>query len=148
MTVNAKEIEIVKAFIAAINKRSLSELSDLMTEDHTFIDSAGSIESGREKMIAGWEAYYQMFPDYEIHVETMLADEAIVAVFGSASGTYNGRRGLVHENRIEMPASWKAIVVNGKIKSWQVYADWTEGVRIIEEDKESGLQQFEGRGLR
>jgi limonene-1,2-epoxide hydrolase len=133
----SNEINVVKAFIAAINRRNPSAISDLMTEDHTFVDSAGRIESGRENMTAGWEGYFRMFPDYEIQVESILGDKALVAVFGSASGTYNGKRGLVPENRIEMPAAWKAIVANGKIKHWQVYADWTEGCRIIAEDKEA-----------
>jgi limonene-1,2-epoxide hydrolase len=131
----SNEINVVMAFIRAINRRNPSEISDLMTEDHTFVDSVGRIESGRENMTAGWEAYFRMFPDYEIRVENILADKTLVAVFGSASGTYNGKRGLIPENRIEMPAAWKAIVANGKIKLWQVYADWTEGCRIIDEDK-------------
>jgi hypothetical protein len=37
-----------------------------------------------------------------------------------------------------MPAAWKAVVENGKVKLWQVYADWIEGIRIITEDKERG----------
>jgi limonene-1,2-epoxide hydrolase len=131
----SNEINVVMAFIRAINRRNPSEISDLMTEDHTFVDSVGRIKSGRENMTAGWEAYFRMFPDYEIRVENILADKTLVAVFGSASGTYNGKRGLVPENKIEMPAAWKAIVANGKIKLWQVYADWTEGCRIIDEDK-------------
>ena len=125
----SKEIDVVKAFIAAINRRAPSEISRLMTEDHTFVDSAGSIQSGRENMTAGWEEYFRMFPDYKIRVENILQDKALVAAFGSASGTYNGKRGLVPENRIEMPAAWKAVVENGKIKLWQVYADWTEGMQ-------------------
>ena len=134
----SNEIDVVKAFIAAINRRAPSEISGLMTEDHTFVDSSGSIQSGRENMTAGWEEYFRMFPDYKIQVESILQDKAFVAVFGSASGTYNGKRGLVPENRIEMPAAWKAVVENDKIKLWQVYADWTEGNRIINEDKEMG----------
>ena len=134
----SNEINVVKAFIAAINRRNPSEISGLMTEDHTFVDSAGNIESGREKMTAGWAEYFRMFPDYEIQIESILGDKIFVAVFGSASGTYNGKRGLVPENRIKMPAAWKAIVANGKIKHWQVYADWTGGCRIIEEDKKAG----------
>jgi hypothetical protein len=86
-------------------------------------------------MTAAWKEYFRMFPDFQIHVERLLADEAVVAVFGSTSGTYNGKRGLVPENRIGMPAAWKALVANGKIKLWQVYADWTEGCKTIEEDK-------------
>jgi limonene-1,2-epoxide hydrolase len=131
------EINTVKALIAAINQRNPSEISSMMTEDHVFIDSAGNVAEGREKMTTGWKKYFQMFPDYEIKVENILAEKTLVAIFGSASGTFHGKRGLVPENRIEMPAAWKAIVVNGKIKLWQVYADWTEGQRIIHEDQES-----------
>jgi ketosteroid isomerase-like protein len=134
----SNEIDVVKAFIAAINRRAPSEISALMTEDHTFVDSGGGIQSGRKNMTAGWEEYFRMFPNYKIQVESILGDKALVAVFGSASGTYNGKRGLVPENRIEMPAAWKAVLENGKVKLWQVYADWTEGSRIINEDKEMG----------
>jgi uncharacterized protein (TIGR02246 family) len=137
-TMPCSEINVVKAFIAAINRRNPSEISDLMTEDHTFVDAAGKTQSGRENMTAGWEAYFRMFPDYKIQVESMLGDKTLVAVFGSASGTYSGKRGLVPENRIEMPAAWKAMVTNGKIKHWQVYADWSEGRKIIAEDKSAG----------
>ena len=133
----SNEIDIVKAFIAAINRRAPSEISRLMTEDHVFVDSTGTVHAGREKMTAEWEEYLGMFPDYRIEVESILAEKAVVAVFGSAAGTYNGRRGLVPENRIEMPAAWKAVVESGRVKLWQVYADWTEGTRIINEDKET-----------
>lgn len=78
-----------------------------------------------------------MFPDYEIRVENMLRDGSLVAVFGSACGTYNGKRGLVSANRIEMPAAWKAIVENGKVKFWQVFTDWTAGCKTIDEDGKS-----------
>ena len=131
-------IDVVNSFIAAINQGNPSEISGLMTEDHSFVDSLGRINSGRERMTAGWEEYFGMFPDYRIQVGAILAEEGLVAVFGSACGTYNGKRGLVPENRIEMPAAWKAVVENGKVKLWQVYADWTEGIRIINEDKERG----------
>ena len=135
----SNEINVVKAFIEAINRHAPSEILSLMTEDHTFVDSSGKILSGREYMTAGWQQYFRMFPDYKIQVESILGNKALVAVFGSASGTYNGKRGLVAENRIEMPAAWKAVVENGRVKLWQVYADWTEGNRIINEDKKKGL---------
>jgi len=132
------EIDVVNAFVAAINRRNPHEICDLMTEDHTFVDSGGRVESGRQKMTAGWCEFFRMFPDYTIHVETILADHDLVAVFGSASGTYNGKRGPVLQNRIEMPAAWRAVVQNGQVKRWQVYADWTEGVRTIAEDNAVG----------
>lgn len=134
----SNEIDVVKAFIAAINRRDLSELSSLMSEDHTFVDSGGTTQSGRETMLAGWQEYFRTFPDYRLQVDRMLQDRDLVAVFGSASGTYNGKRGLVPDNRIEMPAAWKAVVENGKIRLWQVYTDWTEGCKIMDEDGRTG----------
>jgi len=133
------DIKVVKSFIAAINRRDPSEISNLMTEDHTFVDSGGRIHTGREKMANNWEMYFRMFPDYKITVESILGDKVLVAVFGTACGTYNDKRGLVPENRIEMPAAWKAIVKNGRVKLWQVYADWTEGSRIMNEDRERSI---------
>jgi len=135
---DSNDIDVVKAFIAAINEGNVSQLSSLMTDDHTFVDSAGRVEAGRDHMTAGWTQYFRMFPDYRIEIQNILQAEGLVAVFGSASGTYNGKRGLVPENRIEMPAAWKAIVENDKIKFWQVYADWTEGWKTIGADQRAG----------
>ncbi len=132
------DADVVAAFITAINRHDLAALADLMSEDHTFIDSSGRRVSGRKEMIEGWKTYFAMFPDFEILVDTTLNETGTVAVFGSVSGTYNGKRGLVQKNRIAMPAAWKASVADGKVKLWQVYCDWTEGMRIIEEDKKSG----------
>ena len=134
----SREIAAVRAFVGAINKGDVAELSGLMTEDHTFIDSGGTVESGRDTMTKGWQKYLQMFPDYKVEIESVLQEGDLVAAFGSASGTYNGRRGLVPENKIEMPAAWRAIVEDGKIKVWQVYADWTEGYKVIDEDNAQG----------
>jgi hypothetical protein len=66
-------------------------------------------------------------------------------VFGLAAGTYNGKRGLVPANRIEMPAAWQAVVAGDRIKIWQVYADWTAGCKIIDEDQRTGPTGAPGR---
>ncbi|MEW5702519.1 MAG: nuclear transport factor 2 family protein [Candidatus Zixiibacteriota bacterium] len=127
-------IAVVHAFIAAINEGDVNGLSRLMADDHTFVDSLGHVETRRDKMTAGWATYFGMFPDYRIEVETIFEHGDMVAVFGRAVGTYNGKRGLVLANRVVMPAAWKAIVANGKIRHWQVYADWSEGLKTIEAD--------------
>lgn len=129
---------IIAEFVAAINRRDVATLGNLMTEDHTFIDSSGKRVSGREEVVAGWKAYFAMFPDFAIRADTTLNDKGTFAIFGSVSGTYNGRRGLVAQNRITMSAAWKAIVADGKVKLWQVYCDWREGMHIIDEDQKSG----------
>jgi hypothetical protein len=62
-----------------------ARLSKLTTEDHTFASSSGAVESGRDKMIKGWDGYFPMFPDYRVEVDCMLEDGSLVTVFGSAS---------------------------------------------------------------
>jgi ketosteroid isomerase-like protein len=136
-SINSKAAEVVWSFIEAINRHDVVEISALMTRDHSFIDPAGRLVTGRDAMIEGWTGYFRMFPDYKILIEQIVADGSVVAAFGSASGTFNGKRGLVPANKIEMPAAWKAVVESCQIKIWQVYADWTTGVKIMEEDQKA-----------
>ena len=110
-----KEIRTVKAFNNAINEGNIELLSSLMTNDHTFIDASGAAHSGNKEMTEGWRDFLRMFPDYKNNFESVLQDGNLVVALGTASGTYNGNRGLVPENRIEWTAAWKAIVENDKI---------------------------------
>src|SRR5712692_10272761 len=58
----------ILAFIDRINAHDVAGLGALMSDDHTFIDAHGNQVSGREKMIGGWRAYFEWFPDYWIEV--------------------------------------------------------------------------------
>ncbi len=53
---------------------------------------------------------------------------------------YQNQRGLIPQNRIEMPVAWKAIVKDGKVKFWQGHADWCVRIKIIEEDQKSNSE--------
>jgi len=132
-----KEIKIVQSFNNAINQGNVDSISSLMAEDYTFIDASGTAHSGVKEMTEGWKDFLNMFPDYQNNFEHILQDGNLVVALGTASGTYNGNRGLIPENRIKWTAAWKAIVENDKIKLWQVHADWTEAIKIIEEDQKS-----------
>ncbi len=134
---DTEEIRIVNTFNNAINEGNVELLSSLMTEDHTFIDAGGNAHSGVQEMTEGWKEFFQMFPDYKNSFKNILQNGNLVVALGTASGTYNGKRGLVSENRINWSAAWKVIVENNKVKLWQVYSDWTEAIKIIEEDQNS-----------
>jgi hypothetical protein len=57
-----------------------------------------------------------------------------VAALGFASATFQGlsdRKG----NYWHLPASWKAVIKNGKIYLWQVYADSKIPYDIIKKSK-------------
>ncbi len=116
-------IETVLDFLDRINKRDADKLAELMSEDHVFIDSLGNTMQGREKMRAGWRGYYSFCPDYWVTHEETLGNGNIVAVFGAAGGTIAANGKLPPENKWRTSAAWLAVVENGLVKKWQVYAD-------------------------
>jgi uncharacterized protein (TIGR02246 family) len=116
-------IETVLDFLALINKRDADKLAGLMTEDHLFIDSLGNAVRGREKMREAWRGYYSFCPDYWISHQEILESGNTVAVFGTAGGTIATNGKLPPENKWRTLAAWLAVVENGLVKEWRVYAD-------------------------
>lgn len=118
-----KPTAVVLQFIERINAADITAMCGLMPEDHVFIDGLGNRVVGREKLRAGWKGYFALFPDYRISHEEIFEDHDVIAVFGSASGTYAVDGKLPKENHWEIPAAWKAVVRNGLIAEWRVYCD-------------------------
>src|SRR5580658_10295755 len=116
-------VETVLEFMDRINRRDGDALAELMTEDHVFMDSLGQSVRGREKMRAGWRGYYSFCPDYWVTHAEILQNGNRVAVFGSAGGTIAAKGELPSENKWQIPAAWLALVENGLVKEWRVYAD-------------------------
>ncbi len=79
---------VAQAFVRAINRQDVDALAELMTEEHRFIDSLGTIVEGRDRMRAGWKSYFSMVPDYTIAVEETYCDGPVVVMLGKAQGTY------------------------------------------------------------
>jgi len=132
MTMSSKTIQ---AFARAINDHDVEAIADLMTDDHTFIDSQNNAVTGKAAMKAGWKGYFELFPDYKIEVTDIIESESIIAAFGFADGTFGNINNLNKNNHFHIPAAWKAIVENEKIKLWQVYADAKIPFDIIEKNK-------------
>jgi len=109
-------IETVLVFLDRINQHDPDKLAAVMSEDHVFIESLGRTMRGREKMRQGWRSYYNMCPDYRVSHEEIFANGNVVAIFATGGGTIRG-------NRWEAPAAWRAVIDNGLVKEWRVYAD-------------------------
>ena len=122
-------------FVDAINGHNADKLYSLMTDDHTFIDAHGNEVSGKDKMKAGWTGYFQWFPDYKIEITDIFSNGETIAGFGFASGTYKGIKSDKDENYWRLPAAWKALVSDNKIKLWQVYADTKIPFDYIDKNK-------------
>jgi len=124
----------VLAFIDSINAHDVPGILGYLADDHVFIDAQDTEHKGKQRMGENWSEYFVLFPDYTIEVEDVLERDELVAVFGYASATYKG----LTENRTNfwrLPAAWKSIVEGGKIKLWQVYADYALILDIIEKNK-------------
>jgi ketosteroid isomerase-like protein len=116
-------VELVLKFLEKINQHDVHGLASLMSEQHVLVDSLGNRFQGREKLEAGWQAYFNMCPDYAVSHEEIFDHGNIVAVFGFAGGTIAAKGGLKPENRWRVPAAWMATVRSGKLVEWRVYAD-------------------------
>jgi len=123
--------KIVQEFIQAINTADVSELNDLMSEDHLFIDAHDNRVKGRDAMLEGWKGYFSMFPDYKIEITEIAEFDSFICVLGYAGGTYKNIKNSENTNYWRVPAAWKVIVENDKVKHWQVYADNSFALDII-----------------
>lgn len=113
-------LETVKAYLARINAGDAAGLAEISAPDLRFVDALGKeYPLGRE----GWEAYFSDFPDYRIEVTTIQSDGTMVAIFGTASGSFRGYGTGVPGAAWRVPAAWRAIVRAGKLVEWQVYCD-------------------------
>jgi ketosteroid isomerase-like protein len=122
-------IQVVLQFEKLINGRNAEAIAAFMTADGAFVDSLGNRIQGAEKLRAAWLGYLKMVPDYSIS-HSIFAEGSTVAVFGSAQGTFSKDGQLDKGNFWKTPAAWRAVVKDGKIDLWQVYAD-NEPIRAI-----------------
>lgn len=109
-------VDTVFAFFAAINHHDSDQLAALMSEDRVFIDSLGGSVHGREEMRIGWRGHFAFCPDSRVSHNNIFHTGNTVAVFGSVGGT-------IREIRWQTPAAWRAMVYQGVIYEFRVYAD-------------------------
>lgn len=123
-------LDVALQFVGYINGHNIGGLTALMTEDHRFIDSLGAEIKGRSAMRSAWIGYFVMIPDYTISIQETFVRDDIVIILGKARGTYSVDGKLLQENRWEFPLALRAVVQDGKLSEWRVYAD-NEPVRTI-----------------
>jgi ketosteroid isomerase-like protein len=111
------------AFVKAINHRDIEKLWKLMSDEHRFVDSLGTVVQGRDKMRDGWAGYFSMVPDYTVIVDETFSDGATVVMLGAAQGTYVKDGQLLKENFWQTPAAWRAQIRDEKVAEWRVSAD-------------------------
>jgi ketosteroid isomerase-like protein len=114
---------VAKQFVVAINHQDLDALSELMPEEHRFIDSLGRVLRGRDNVRAGWIEYFRMVSDYSIELQETFIKGPVVVMLGLAQGSYAVDGRLTELDRWSSPAVFRAFIDDGKVKEWRVYAD-------------------------
>jgi ketosteroid isomerase-like protein len=127
---SASPVETVLKFEQLINSRSPDAICGLLTEDSVFIDSLGNRAAGMDYLRKAWAGYFKMVPDYLISHSDIFSSGETVAMLGSAQGTFSKGGPLNNEDFWKTPAAWRAVVKDGKIALWQVFAD-NEPIRAI-----------------
>jgi limonene-1,2-epoxide hydrolase len=129
-------LDTALAFVQAINRADLAALRALMTEDHTFTDALGNRTSGAEKMIVGWQYFFDAIPAYWIRTDAAFADGLQVALFGEAGGKWRVD-GRILTPTWSVRAAWLAQMESGKVKAWSVYCDtaWGKPAEAPAQDK-------------
>jgi len=127
------ESDVVRAalrFVNEINRHDVAALLNLMSEDHLFVDALGQEVRGKDRLREAWNGYFTLVPDYRIVIEDHMQAGLVVGLFGSAAGTLSVGGVLAPSGRWKTPAAWRAVVRDGRIERWQVFAD-NEPVRKL-----------------
>ena len=126
--------DLILEFVDRINAQDADGVASFMAIDHVFVDAHDHVHEGKQMMRDAWSEYFKIFPDYKIEVEDVLEQENRLAIFGHASATYKGTA-AGPSNFWRLPAAWKAVISEGKIKLWQLYCDYKIIYDIIQKNQ-------------
>ena len=107
--------DIVIAFNQAITEQDVDKLAALMTNDHTFIDSAGQKFEGKEKAVEIWQGFFAAFPDYQNHFEKLVEKDGLVIATGKSTCS--------NEPALDGSALWTVMQRDEQVSEWRVYED-------------------------
>lgn len=85
-----------------------------MSDDHTFIDSAGGVVSGKKACLDAWRGFFDTFPDYRNVFASLTARDDVVTIMGHS---------VCAEPSLAGPAIWTATIREQKVAEWRVYPD-------------------------
>jgi ketosteroid isomerase-like protein len=97
-------------FNEKINQRDLDGLVELMTADHTFIDTSGNRD---KNMKEGWRQFFKNHPDYRNIFTSVTVESNVVIMVGYSTCS--------NEPRLNGPSMWTAKVRGRRISEWRVY---------------------------
>jgi ketosteroid isomerase-like protein len=82
--------------------------------NHTFIDKANQSVKGKEQVVAAWQGFFALFPDYRNSFARVESRNHLVTISGYSTGS---------EKQLDGPALWTAKLKGKKVAEWRVYED-------------------------
>jgi ketosteroid isomerase-like protein len=113
---------LVVKFNEHINNRDLDGLAALMTDDHTFIDTAGHAIHGKSTCLEAWRGFFSSFPDYQNVFHSLAVEDNSVVVVGHSTCS---------DSRLDGPVLWVAKASADKLAEWRVYEDTPTNRRTL-----------------
>ncbi len=114
---------IALQFNEHINHQNISGISNLMTEDHRFIDRAGSVVKGKESMTRSWINFFESFPEYRNTFNKVESQNNLVILYGYATW----KKGDDPDRAI-----WTAMIENDLVAEWRIYENTEENKKKFE----------------
>ena len=110
---------IALRFNDCINRADIHGLSDLMTDDHVFIDTANNrIEGKTRNIMQAWEPFFAFYPGYRNIFERVVSRGQTVIMQG-----YSICSVAILNN---VRAIWVAEIKKEKVCLWHIYPDTEE----------------------
>ena len=97
-----------------VNARDIEGLSQMMTDDHVFIDAVDNRVAGKSACVQAWQGFFAAFPDYRNDFAQISANKELLVVVGRSSCA---------DPRLDGPALWTAKVRGNCISEWRVFDD-------------------------
>jgi steroid delta-isomerase-like uncharacterized protein len=142
----AQNKEIVRIFIAAIDKNDFGKLKELLSDDFS-LKAPGLAEPwGLDGLFQAIRTHYASFPDWQHTIEDIIAEGDKVAVRLIQNGTHKAEyEGIpATDTRVTMPALGLLVIVNGKIKEfWPIenYLDFYQQLGMELKPKEESKKE-------
>lgn len=132
--------EVVKRYInGGCNGKNYDLVAELLTADYTRHDPDASVdEQGPEPFVETLQQFHEAFPDSEVHIGELIAEDDLVAFEGTMTGTHEGVfKGVEPTHKtFEIPGNAMHRIKDGQItETWATwnYLDCLQQLNAIDE---------------
>lgn len=120
-----KNKEVVQRFISEANDQNYDQIAKLVTADYTRHDpDTPGDERGPEPFVEALRQLHEAFPDSEVHIGELAAEDDLVAFEGTMTGTHEGVFRGIEPTRatFEIPGNAMHRIEDGQIA--ETWATW------------------------